>query len=71
MPPRSKGMHIGGTRIAGGRFRRHLTRTGEPVATDPFEPTAARISHGHARERLEHLHTDFELERRFSRDDAA
>ncbi len=67
----SKGMHIHGTRIAATRFRRHLTRTAEPEAVDPFEPTAARISRGHTRERLEHLHEDFELEQRFARDDAA
>jgi hypothetical protein len=64
-------MHIHGTRVAAARFRHHLTRTAAPDATDPCEPTAARISRGHGRERLEHLHTDFELEIRFSRDTAA
>ncbi len=71
MPSRSKGMHIHGTRIAAARFHHHLTRTGESEAADPYETTAARIARGHARERLEHLHTDFELEIRFSRDTAA
>ena len=64
-------MHIHGTRIAGSRFRHHLTRTAPPEPVDPFEPTAARISHGHAVERLEHLHADFELEQRFAREDDA
>ena len=71
MPPRSKGMHIHGTRVGASRFRHHLTRTSPPEPGDPFETTAARISRGHAVERLEHLHTDFELEHRFMRDDAA
>lgn len=65
----AKGMHIHGTRVARSRFRHHLTRTSEPAPADPFEPTASRISRGHSRERLEHLHEDFELEQRFSRDD--
>ncbi len=71
MPSRSNGMHIHGTRIASTRFRRHLTRTAEPVTDGPFETTGARITRGHARERLEHLHLDFELEQRFSRRDTA
>lgn len=71
MPSRSKGMHIHGTRVGASRFRRHLTRTSPPEPGDPFETTAARISRGHAVERLEHLHTHFELEHRFVRDDAA
>ena len=71
MPPRSNGMHIHGTRIAAARFRRHLTRTSEPEANDPFETTAARIAHGHSRQRLEHLHEDFELEQRFNRENVA
>jgi hypothetical protein len=66
---RSKGMHIHGMRTAASRFRRHLTRTSPPPAEDPFETTAARVARGHGRERLEHLHQDFELEQRFSRDD--
>ena len=71
MPSRSKGMHIHGTRVGASRFRRHLTRTSPSEPGDPFETTAARISRGHAVERLEHLHTHFELEHRFMRDDAA
>ncbi|MDX6375881.1 MAG: hypothetical protein QOE98_184 [Gaiellaceae bacterium] len=71
MPSRSNGMHIHGTRIAASRFRRHLTRTAPPAEHDPFQTTAARVARGHALERLEHLHTDFELEQRFARDDAA
>ena len=63
-------MHIQGTRIAASRFRRHLTRTGEPEAHDLFETTAARITRGHGRKRLEHLHDDFKLEQRFARGDA-
>ena len=61
-------MHIHGTRIASSRFRHHLTRTADAAVHDPFEPTAVRIARGHSRERLEHLHEDFELEQRFSRD---
>jgi hypothetical protein len=72
MPSRSGGMHIAGTRTGRSRFRHHLTRTSPPPADDPFLPTAAKIDRGHARERLEHLHRDFELEQRFSRrNDAA
>ena len=70
MSARSKGMHIHGTRVAAARFRRHLTRTAEPEAVDPFEPRR-RASRADSRERLEHLHEDFELEQRFARDDAA
>jgi hypothetical protein len=71
MPSRSKGMHVRAMRVGASRFRRHLTRTSQPEPSDPFETTAARISRGHAVERLEHLHADFELEHRFARDDAA
>jgi hypothetical protein len=71
MPSRSNGMHIHGTRVAASRFRHHLTRTTAPEETDPFETTATRVSRGHARERLEHFHRDFELEQRFSRENPA
>ena len=71
MPPRSHGMHIHGTRIASGRFNRHLTHTAPADEAAPFETTASRVARGHARARLEHLHADFELEQRFSRAAAA
>jgi hypothetical protein len=71
MPTRSSGMHISSTRVGRGRFRHHLTRTAPEPADDPFQTTGAKVERGHARERLEHLHRDFELEQRFSRDSAA
>jgi hypothetical protein len=64
-------MHISSTRVGRGRFRHHLTRTAEPPADDPFLPTAAKIDRGHGRERLEHLHRDFQLEPRFTRESGA
>lgn len=70
MPTRS-GMHIHGTRVGRRRFRRHLTATAPAPSPDAFTTTAARISRGHTRERLEHLHEDFELEQRFSRGSVA
>jgi len=71
MPTRSGGMHIHGTRVGRSRFRHHLTRTAPEPPDDPFTTTAAKLSRGHTRERLEHLHEDFELEQRFSREPAA
>ncbi len=62
-------MHIQSTRVARGRFRHHLTRTAQPAPVDPYESTGSRILHGHARERLEHLHADFELDSRYQRHD--
>ena len=68
MPTRSGGMHIHGTRVGRSRFRHHLTRTSPEPSSDPFTPTAAKVGRGHTRERLEHLHEDFELDQRYSRD---
>jgi hypothetical protein len=64
-------MLIHGTRVGRSRFRHHLTRTAPEPPDDPFTTTAAKLSRGHTRERLEHLHEDFELEQRFTREPAA
>jgi hypothetical protein len=64
-------MHISSTRVGRGRFRHHLTRTAPDPPGDPYATTAAKLSRGHSRERLEHLHEDFELEPRFTREPAA
>ena len=71
MPTRSNGMHIASSRVGRGRFRHHLTRTAPPPADDPFQTTGAKVERGHGRERLEHLHHDFVLEPRFTRESGA
>jgi hypothetical protein len=61
-------MHIHGTRTGRSRFHHHLTRTVPEPPDDPFTTTGSKVNRGHARERLDHLHEDFELEERFARD---